>query len=467
MRKILTKVILLLVTVISISGCNKQDEWLDEKVNRSDVMPSTLADFQALLDRTDIMNENVPVLGLVGSDNYYLTTSSWQSADELEQKNAYVWKSDLYEGNTSYTWNSPYKSVFYANSVLEGLDKITRTNINASAWDNAKGSALFYRAFVFYNLLQLYAKPFDETSSATDPGIPLRLTADVNVQAARSSVENCYRQIVSDLEMAIELLPVRAIVTTRPSKLAAYCLLAKLYLNTAQYDSAILYSTKVLDNFSDLINFWTLSPTGTASPFPRFNVGNTEIIYYATMSIGSIIRYPSAIVDSTLYSSYGANDLRKVVFFRKGATTGYSFRGTYTGTIVHFSGCGVNEIYLIRAEANARKGNANLALNDLNNLLKTRWKVDSNGLTTYVDYSGLTIQETLDLILKERRKELPFTSNLRWEDLRRLNKDSRYAITLVRNVNGQQYILPPNDNRYVLPIPDDEIKLNGIEQNVR
>jgi hypothetical protein len=56
---------------------------------------------------------------------------------------------------------------------------------------------------------------------------------------------------------------------------------------------------------------------------------------------------------------------------------------------------------------------------------------------------------------------------LRWIDLRRLNTDSRYAVTLTRNLNNQIYTLPPNDQRYVLPIPDLEIKLSGIEQNPR
>jgi hypothetical protein len=27
--------------------------------------------------------------------------------------------------------------------------------------------------------------------------------------------------------------------------------------------------------------------------------------------------------------------------------------------------------------------------------------------------------------------------------------------------------LPPNDNRYIYPIPPDEIKISGVEQNER
>jgi len=51
--------------------------------------------------------------------------------------------------------------------------------------------------------------------------------------------------------------------------------------------------------------------------------------------------------------------------------------------------------------------------------------------------------------------------------LRRLNLDIQRAITLKRNLNGVLYTLPPNDARYVLPVPDLVIQLSGIQQNPR
>lgn len=67
-------------------------------------------------------------------------------------------------------------------------------------------------------------------------------------------------------------------------------------------------------------------------------------------------------------------------------------------------------------------------------------------------------EAALELILNERRKELPFRG-LRWSDLRRLNKEG-YNITLQRKLD-KNYILPPNDRRYVLPIPHTVLNLNG------
>jgi len=52
-------------------------------------------------------------------------------------------------------------------------------------------------------------------------------------------------------------------------------------------------------------------------------------------------------------------------------------------------------------------------------------------------------------------------------DLRRLNKDVRFAKTLTRAINGQTYTLSPNDPKYVMPIPIQEINTSGIAQNPR
>lgn len=73
----------------------------------------------------------------------------------------------------------------------------------------------------------------------------------------------------------------------------------------------------------------------------------------------------------------------------------------------------------------------------------------------------------LNKILEERRKELPFTAQLRWDDLRRLNLDERFAKTMKRELGNQVYSLPPNDPRYVFPIPLMDVQLGDLQQNER
>jgi len=72
----------------------------------------------------------------------------------------------------------------------------------------------------------------------------------------------------------------------------------------------------------------------------------------------------------------------------------------------------------------------------------------------------------LDLVLKERRKELVFRG-LRWTDIRRLNQATP-SIILKRRVNGKEDSLMPGDKRFVLPIPPDVIAFNSdMPQNPR
>ncbi len=112
----------------------------------------------------------------------------------------------------------------------------------------------------------------------------------------------------------------------------------------------------------------------------------------------------------------------------------------------------------MRAECHARLGHAAQALNDLNTLLRHRWKAG-----THIPVQESDPQKLLALILDHRREELPFRG-LRWTDLRRLNKGGN-SRTLVRNLNGNSYSLEPGNNRYTLPIPNDIIGMTGMLQN--
>ena len=225
------------------------------------------------------------------------------------------------------------------------------------------------------------------------------------------------------------------------------------------YLSAQLYADKSLSLYKALIDFNTLSATATV-PFPAYP-GNSEVIYYSLGALPTSFTNTNPITDSILYQSYAANDLRKTIFYKINAGLPL-FKGFYGGTTNStFSGIATNEVYLIRAEANARLGNAASAIADLNTLLVKRWKTG-----TFVPFTAANADDALAKIVAER-KEIPFNAITRWEDLRRLNTDTRFAVTLTRQLNGVFYTLPPNDKKYTLPLPDDEVRLSGLQQNPR
>ncbi|WP_134090078.1 RagB/SusD family nutrient uptake outer membrane protein [Olivibacter sp. XZL3] len=453
--------IMLITLLLSFGSCSKKDEWLDVKSSKGFVVPETLNDFQALLDNSNVMNGNFSTPGLVGSDNLYIPDEILPTATETE-RNLYLWADEIWADGTSAEWNLMYAIVEYANLVLEGLDDLDEAQ---SEYANVKGQAYFFRAYAFYNITQAFCKAYDASTASLDQGIPLRLTTDVNIIVSRASLSDTFQQMLADAQEAAALLPDEQKYIQRPSKAAALALLAKIYLNMADYGQAEYYADQALSINDNLLDFNSdLVSENITYRFPAKGNGNPEVSFYAdAIAYRSVRPLTSSygIIDSSLYSSYEDNDLRKRFFYR--IAEGYpKFIGGYSGTLANFCGIANNEVLLIRAEARARLGALELASADLDYLLEHRF---AHG--TYRPLTINTQQGLLEAILLERRKELPFTGNLRWEDLKRLNRETAFQKTLTRRVGDREYTLPPNDIRYVMPIPMQEIEQSGIHQNER
>ena len=446
-----------------VGSCHKQD-FLGKNPNSTLIVPSTLSDFQSLLDNDLVMNQ-VPALGEISADNYYMGDDLWQIAGTRVQ-NAYLWKPDIFVGQGSVEdWNFPYQQVYYANVVLDGLGKIKTDNSNLATWNDLKGQALFARAFGLFNVAQLFAPVYDVTSADSDPGVPLRLTEDVQAQVVRSTIKQTYNQITGDLRLAAGLLSSKVLMTfvNRSSRPAALAMLARVYLSMRKYDSAMIYADDALSLSLPLLDYNSLN-AGAITPFPR---QNAEILFQAqfvnySSSNSQVLAYgtTSCFADSTLIKSYDSNDLRLVLYYASVGGPGVGLNGSYTGSIFPFGGLATDELYLIRAECKARKGDTGGAADDLNTLLLKRWKTGK-----FSNLAFSSSKAALDSVLLERRKEMPFR-NVRWSDLRRLNKESA-SIMLTRVTNGLIYTLAPIDKRYVLPIPPDVLQLSGIANNPR
>lgn len=441
-------------------SCKK---YLDEKPLKQLTLPETLTDLQALLDNYSIMNLSNSSMAEMVADNYYVTENSFKSVLNIRPDVAlnYNWSVDATPVDNG--WNVSYQGpIYYSNVVLDYLPNITAIAENQVDYNNVKGSSLFFRAFAFYNIAQLYCKLYSSTAS-NDPGIVLRMTSDINAKSSRATVQQTYQRIIDDLKVAAELLPVNTGVPSRPTKAAAYGALARVYLGMREYESAGEYANLCLAQKSSLIDFNDLIPLKT----PPVGIFNSEVIFHSVCQGLSILSSQHAKVDSNLLQSYALNDLRRSVFFR--ANTGvnlgtFSFQGSYNGgegqsTI--FNGLTTAEMFLIRAECYARKGNTELALADLNTLMKKRW----NKNVPYPIITAVDSEDARNKILTERRKELVFRGQ-RWSDLRRLNLEGA-NITLKRVIGGTTYTLPPNDPRWVMLIPNDVINRAGITQNPR
>lgn len=448
--------LLLLFMMGTQQSCSKN--WLEAKPDKSIVVPNTIKDFQALLDNTSQIFNLAQSSGLaeMGAGDFYITSPSWQSLFNTQEKSAYIWddNSKFYNGETSIDWVEAYKRILHANIILEGIAKIRPVGSEQQDWNKVKGSALFFRAFDFFHLAQEYCKPYSESTATITLGLPLRLQYDVNLQVKRSTLQQTYEQIIKDLELATTLLDTNPLFKTRPSKQAALALLARVYLAMENYQQAEINADAALQIQPQLLDFSKLN-SNSSYPLERFNA---EVIFHNVFTFG-IFNSSRLMVVPELFNMYSINDYRRTLFFRS-VTGGVTYKGNYSGDKNLFGGLATDELYLIRAECRVRNGNTNLALKDLNYLLRHRLQ------GTYTDIISNDPEYILRMILAERRKELIFRG-IRWTDLRRLNKDSRFAITLTREINNQTYTLLPNDKRYIFPIDEEEIRLNGIAQNER
>lgn len=445
-------VVLLLPLLIS---CNK--DFLDAKPDKTLVVPATLKDFQALLDNSDIMNSWMPYLGEIGGDDYYLQDDTWNAFSYPPEKNGYIWAKDILEGNPSADWENMYQIVFYANNVLEGLDKITNPE-NKAQYNSIEGSALFFRGYAFYQLAQLFCAPYSATSSNNGPGIPLRLKSDINEPTVRSTIAETYSQILDDLSKAVPLLPVEVMIKTRPDKTAAYAMLSKVYLLIQDYGHSLAYADSALEqNLNSIVD---LNSVDTLASYPMEQY-NSEVIFQTTLNYSSNLSPWCINIDSVLFASYKDNDLRKPAWFTLNDGR-MVFKGNYNGSSpYYFSGLALDEIYFNKAECLVRTGKLQEGMDVLNSFLENRYRAGTMTPVVVSDEAG-----AIQAILQERRKELLFRG-VRWSDLRRLNLDPATAKTLHRWIDGNNYDLPPNSPNYVLPIEERVIQLSGIEQNIR
>ena len=437
--------------MISLCACSCSEGFLDIKSDKALVVPKTLADYQALLDDVSQQINQTPGLVSASTDEFIAKDNTLQSAASY-LVDAYLWN---YEGleqmELDFDWMNIYAQVLKANLVLEGLNEMKEIP-DKIRYNNIKGSALFFRAWHFFHLLQVYSVPYDKVTADTDLGIVLKFRADINEKAGRSTVEQCYNQILKDLLTANELLSKTSFVISRPNIGASYSLLARVYLSRFDYENAEKYARLTLELQPDLLDYNTVGATFE----DPFRVKNPEVIFYAMPILQASSLYNNGMVNPEWITLYQADDLRKRKYFKFDGQGNAQMSSTYYfRSPVPFTGLTTSEMYLIQAECLIRLNKVEKGLSLINHL--RRYRMDNKK-----DFEALraeNVDEALRLVLMERVQELVFRG-LRWFDLRRLNKDPRFALTFQKTYNGEVYHLGPNDQIYCYPIPRNE-KLNN------
>jgi len=447
---------IILAMLLFITGCNP--DFLDLKRDKSQVIPQSLKDLDALLNDYATINVGAgKSLGTIAAGEFYVEDNTWNLASSELQKLAYNWSDGILgvEENVP-DWNNAYKRVLYTNVILERLDQMQASNQNAD-YNRIKGSALFIRSDAFFNLAQQFAAP-PGLPEWDRFGIPLKLESDINLMTTRSTVTQIYNQMIRDLLSAIDLLPSRSGDVYSPNKVAAYMLLMRCYMQLGDYEKSLDCAIKARAIGGVLLDYNTISGT-KAYPFPTYGKGNEEIIYLDGSNSTNFFSKTKTLIPMEFYNSYDDNDLRKKLFFEKDAKGNILYKGSYLGNATYFVGYAWDELLLNEAECAIRLGRYDKGINVLNELLSKRFITGK-----FQPIADVSQQQALALVLLERQKDL-FLRGIRWSDLRRLNREQDLVVILKRNVNDQEYKLLPNSARYIFPIPKDVMLKSNIEQN--
>src|SRR5690606_4995960 len=181
----------------------------------------------------------------------------------------------------------------------------------------------------------------------------------------RGTLEEIYRQIISDLQEAVELLPEMVTTKFRPNKAAACILLARAYLQMDDFEQAAHYATIGLGFHDVLIDFNGLDPEQQFTFENDYGVSNPEILLFWRTNFHIVL--PTRVhVDTLLLAQYGEHDLRRATYFKEIPDGRLTFKGSYSGICGLFVGLATDELWLIRAECRIRTGDLEGRALDLN-----------------------------------------------------------------------------------------------------
>jgi tetratricopeptide (TPR) repeat protein len=440
--------------------CSCTQEFLDIKRDKTQVIPVSLRDYGSLLGNT-VMQSNNPVLGEVGSDDYFVTLDVWNTLSSSTFKNAYIWADEIFEGESSTDWNKSFERIMICNFVLDGIKNMEVEPEELLQRNHIRGEALYFRGLSYYLLAQVFCAAYDASGADQNLGLPLRTSSNINMNVPRSSLQETFNFIINDLQQALLLLPVNSADNTHPGRAASHGTLASVYHYIQDYDKALLHADSSIFYNPQILDYNTLNVDINA-PFGSYGKGNPEILLYLSSAAPTPMASSRINIDSGLLNSYEEYDLRKKAFFTKTGNRD-SYKTGYTGvSALRFMGFTSTEMYLIRAECLTRKNSISQAISDMEFIAKHRYT--NPGYKSYAD--NIQLEELMDNILLERRKELVYRGK-RWGELKRLSLDSRTARSITRKLGDNLYTLNPGENKWLFPIPSEVVRIGGLEQNPR
>ena len=444
------KILILALLVVNLSACKKFLERPPE---------GQLTEEQALKTEADVRAFSNGVYTLIADGNFY--GGRHQVLNELfgdhykgdfftgDFSEIYKRQNSIFGGTRDNYYKKAYEIIARSNLLLTKLDLVT-TQKNL-----VEGEAKLFRGMAYFELVRMFAQPWGYTTDNSHLGVPLRTSLDLTSKA-RATVAEIYSQIIADMSSAETLLPD---VTANgkfysATKWAAKAYLAKVYFQQNNFVKAFQYSNEVITSNKFVLD---------ANFSNRFSLGlSTEgILTIADDANGfrpggdlrgsfrSDVGLPNFRFTDQYYGIANARaaDLRRA-WYSNTLQAGFNLLTKYNKNNFELPLVHLTEITLIRAEAGAETGGANLAvaITDINRLMTRAY-----GGTAFNLLPAASASSVISTVRSERELEMVGEGN-RTQEIKRIG---------ARNgTNVDRRNSPWNCNGFILQFPKAEQDAN-------
>ena len=405
-------------------------------------------------------------------------------------------------GTIENMWSEQYEVINDVNLLIEG---VRNSDLETAEFQNNRdrivGEALAIRGLIYFELVRLWARPWNDTPDNSHLGVVLQTEGAINLedfesQVERSTVAEVYSRINTDLNDALGLLQGQGIINNgRFNEYNVRAILARVRLQQGEYQDVANLTDQIIQS-----NVYALE--GNINAYFENEEASSESVFEIIHNVQDNPGVNAAL--STFYAPTrlgGRGDVTVTTnyitaiqnavpqFQRDSLPAGGEVRDDRFTEMVGFDdpdaanpnfvslkypeGSNTDDnapvmryadVLLMNAEAKARLANDvnsvpadvfdninDIRLRSMQAVNAEGQAIDTESIVAYEASDFSTKQELIDAILLERRVELAFEGQ-RKHDLARTGQ----------LINGDA----PNANNVIFPIPQEELDVNdAITQN--
>lgn len=223
---------------------------------------------------------------------------------------------------TYFIWNQCYKNIKAANDVLKSVDLENLSDVAKSY----VGQAYAMRAFEYFTLIQLYQFTYKGHEDAAGVPIVTEKTAEAEANNPRAAVKDVYKQIMDDLNIAIDYLTDSRSAKSEINRQVAYGLRARVNLVMQNWSDAAADAKKAAEGYTPLSKEAAAAPGFNDVSASNWIWGNiidesNDIVQTGILNFPSMMcsftgngyspTYACRMINSKLWKEIPSTDVRK------------------------------------------------------------------------------------------------------------------------------------------------------------